>query len=186
MKKYLLLLVLMTVPNLARPQEKLQPKPLQNPILAEILKLNPKVDKAFAIKLSRYIARYSKMFKTDPRLSVAIAMQETAFSNKNRVGSVITSNGRIVHGITDVGVFQIHVATIAYLGINTERLKVDVDYQTYWHTKILAEKIKICTQQRAKLKVSQGSEWACYHSFTLAKRDVYIEDVGVHLAKLNF
>lgn len=163
-------------------ERKAQPK---NPILSEILKLNPKVNKTFAILLSNSIARYSKRFGTDPMLSVAIAMQESAFVNKNREGSVMTKSGTIVHGITDVGVFQIHIATIAYMGIDPARLKTDIDYQTYWHVKILSQKIKVCTEQRQKLHVEQGNEWSCYHSFTPSKRQVYLEDVGVHLAKIQ-
>lgn len=171
----------LVIPNLAHPREI---KPNRNPILAEILKLNPKVDRAFAVSLSKSIAKYSRMFKTDPKLSIAIAMQESAFANKNRIGSVLTDDG-VVSGVTDVGVFQIHIATIAYLGIDTERLKKDVDYQTFWHTKILAEKIKTCAAQRKKFRVKEGNEWACYHSFTPQKRAIYLEDVGVHLAKIR-
>lgn len=153
-------------------------------IFAEITKLNPKVDKTFARNLAKYIAKYSRIFKTDPKISVAIAMQETAFANRNREGSVLTDDGAIVHGITDVGVFQIHIETIAYLGIDTERLKRDVEYQTFWHTKILAEKIKVCTKQREKLEVEVGQEWSCYHSFTKTKREIYVGYVGPYLAKL--
>ncbi len=145
----------------------------RNPIYCKIKTLNPKVNTEFALRLSGLISKYSRMFGTDPMLSVAIAMQETAFVNKNR-----STKGRV----TDVGVFQLHVDTIAYLGIDIERLKVDVDYQTYWHTKILKSKIRTCTAQRVKLEVEQGSEWACYHSFTPTKRQVYIEDVGAYLA----
>lgn len=181
MKKYLMLLMVLLIPSLAQPMERRAPK---NPILTEILRLNPKVDKAFATTLSNSIARYSKRFNTDPMISVAIAMQESAFANKNREGSVMTKTGQIVHGITDVGVFQIHIATIAYLGIDVVRLKTDVDYQTYWHVKILAQKIKVCTEQRDRLDVLKGNEWSCYHSFTPSKRKIYLEDVGAHLAKL--
>lgn len=143
------------------------------------------MNKTFAAELAGYITKYSKQFKTDPRISVAIAMQETAFANINREGSVYTKDKQLVRGITDVGVFQIHVATIAYMGIDIERLKNDVEYQTYWHVKILAEKIKICKQKRQKLEVESGDEWSCYHSFTLDKRMEYVEDVGAHLAKLE-
>lgn len=184
MKKYLALLMVFLVPNLAQPKE-LSRRPVKtNPVLQEILKLNPKVDRAFALQLSQYILKYSKQFKTDPKISVAIAMQETAFVNKNREGAVMTDDGTIVHGITDVGVFQIHIATIAYLGIDSDRLKTDVEYQTYWHTKILAEKIKICRAKAQELEVVPGKEWGCYHSFNANPRAEYVADVGVHLTKL--
>lgn len=182
MKKHLVVLLTLLIPSLALPKE--PPKLSKNPVLAEILKLNPRVNRSFAVVLSNYIAKYSHQFKTDPRLSVAIAMQETAFMNKNRKG-VIYVHGRMIHGITDVGVFQIHIATIENLGIDVERLKRDVEYQTYWHIKILAEKIKVCTAQRDKLKVDAGDEWACYHSFNKPQRDVYLTDVGAHLVRLG-
>lgn len=150
----------------------------------KILALNPTVNKVFALQLSKSITKYSKMFGTDPMFSVAIAMQESAFENKNRMGSVLSKAGKMIHGVTDVGVFQIHIATIAYLGIDAKRLMTDVDYQTYWHTKILSSKIKTCKAQHQRLEVKAGDEWSCYHSFTLEKREVYLEDVGVHLAKI--
>src|SRR6185436_10744324 len=137
-----------------------------------------------ATQLSNSISKYSRMFGTNPMFSVAIAMQETAFVNKNRFGSILTKSGRLIRGITDVGVFQLHIATIAYLGIDSKRLQNDIDYQTYWHIKILAQKIKVCTNQRTKLKVQIGNEWSCYHSFTPSKRNIYLEDVGIHLPKL--
>jgi hypothetical protein len=184
MNKYLILLLTVLIPNLSLGKEVKIPQK-KNPVLTEILKLNPKADRAFATELAGYILKYSKQFKTDPRVSVAIAMQETAFVNKNREGSVYTKDRQIVHGVTDVGVFQIHIATIAYLGIDIERLKTDVDYQTYWHTKILADKIKVCKSKRQKFEAKSGDEWSCYHSFTLDKRLEYVSDVGAHLAKLG-
>lgn len=184
MKKYLAMILVLLVPSLALPKE-LPPAKKPNPIFNKILKLRPTINKGFAMELSGYIAKYSKQFKTDPMLSVAIAMQESSLENKNREGAVMTEDGTIVRGITDVGVFQIHIATIANEGIDADRLKTDVDYQTYWHTKILAEKIKTCTAQRTKLQVKAGNEWSCYHSFTYSKRSVYVQDVGVHLAKIR-
>lgn len=153
--------------------------------MTEILKLNPRADVVFVAQLAGYISKYAKQFKTDPRISVAIAMQETAFVNKNRQGTVVTKDGRFVQGVTDVGVFQIHVDTIRDLGIDYERLKRDVDYQTFWHVKILAQKIKMCRSQRERFQVELGNEWSCYHSVTPSKRLEYVTDVGAHLAKLE-
>lgn len=161
-----------------------------NPILCDILKLKPSVNQTFARNLSNSIAKYSKKFGTDPRISVAIAMQESSFENKNRMGSLVTKDGHIIYGVTDVGVFQLHVNTIANIQkagdhIDIQRLKTDVDYQTYWHAKILKTKVTTCKAEREKLKVSEGNEWSCYHSFTPDKRKVYLKDVGTHLRKLD-
>lgn len=135
-----------------------------------------------------YITRYSKKFGFDPNISVAIAMQESSLENKNRIGTIL-KDGKFVNGITDVGVFQIHIRTLANLNkegyaIDTKRLENDVEYQTYWHAFILKNKIKTCKNERSKLKVSVGSEWSCYHSFTLEQRKVYLKDVSRHLVKL--
>lgn len=157
----------------------------KNPVFCKIKALNPKVDSAFAQKLSTIIVKNAQTFGLDPMHSVAIAMQESAFANVNRMGAVMTKDGKLVRGVTDVGVFQIHVATIAYLGIDMQRLMTDLDYQGYWHAKILSEKIKVCSSKRSKLAVTLGNEWSCYHSFTPSKRKVYLKDVGVHLAKIK-
>lgn len=161
-----------------------------HPIYCDILKLKPSVDREFARQLSDSIHRYSSIFGTDPKVSVAIAMQESSFSNIDRMGTVLTKQGKFVKGATDLGVFQIHINTISNLkneghDVDVERLKVDVDYQAYWHTKILKSKILTCRIKRRSLNVAPGEEWSCYHSFTPAKRSVYVRDVGNHLSKIK-
>lgn len=138
--------------------------------------------------MSVYITRYAKQFRVDPNVSVAIAMQESSLENKNRMGTLLRG-GKLVYGITDVGVFQIHIDTIAHLNdegatIDLQRLETDVEYQTYWHMRILQTKIRTCKSERTKLQVSAGAEWSCYHSFTLAKRKIYLKDVSKHLTRL--
>lgn len=177
--------MLILIPTLAQAEPNCQ----NNPIYCKIVKLKPAIDKDFALKLSNSIYKYSKVFGTDPTVSVAIAMQESGFENINRMGSLVTKKGDIVYGVTDVGVFQLHVHTIANLknagqDIDVERLETDVDYQAFWHTKILKSKIATCENEHEKLGVGEGSEWSCYHSFTPAKRKIYLKDVNVHLAKL--
>lgn len=154
----------------------------------KILKLKPTIDHEFAGALSVYIAKYAKEFGFDPTISVAIAMQESSLENKNRLGAVL-KDGRFVNGITDVGVFQIHIKTLANLNnegnaIDLKRLQTDIGYQTYWHARILSTKIKTCKAEKTKLQISAGSEWSCYHSFTLSKRKVYFKDVSRHIVKL--
>lgn len=161
---------------------------LKSPVYCKILKLKPTINKQFAAQLSLYISKYAKKFGFDPTISVAIAMQESTFENKNRMGTIL-KDGKFVRGATDVGVFQIHIHTLANLNaegnqIDLKRLETDVEYQTYWHARILQTKIKTCKSQRAELKVGVGSEWSCYHSFTYDRRKVYLKDVSRHLAKL--
>lgn len=161
----------------------------KNPVFCKILKLKPTIDRVFALKLSSYIANFSKKFGLDPEISVAIAMQESSLDNRNRMGYVSSKDGYREYGVTDVGVFQIHVKTLANLvtegnKIDLSRLETDVEYQAYWHAKILKSKIQTCKSKREKLNVTPGSEWSCYHSFTLQERRVYLKDVKRHLSKL--
>jgi hypothetical protein len=183
--KYLSLMAIL-IPVLAQAETNCQ----KNPIYCNILKLKPNVNLKFAKDLSNSIYKYSKMFGTDPIISVAIAMQESSFENKNRMGSVITKAGYVVNGATDLGVFQLHVNTISNLqneghDLDVQRLKNDVDYQAYWHAKILKKKIATCKSQRERLQVKSGDEWSCYHSFTLDKRNIYLNSVNTHLNKLK-
>ncbi len=157
-------------------------------IYAEIKKLNPNCEETFARDLSKYLSVYSSYFGTDPIISVAIAMQESSISNTNRLGWVDQS-GKKVRGITDLGVFQIHYRTIrelkrTYPDLDVFRLQHDLEYQTFWHVKLLKKKITICQSKKSSLKISSGEEWSCYHSFTLDKRKIYVKAVNVHLTKL--
>lgn len=175
------------VPNLVQAAG---PNCSKAPVYCDILKLKPSVDKQFARTLSDSIARYSRRFHIDPRISVAIAMQESSFQNVNRLGTVLTKRNHVVHGVTDIGVFQIHIETISNLNyqgrtIDMERLKTDVDYQAFWHAKILKSKINVCRAQREKLDVEEGAEWSCYHSFTKEQRQVYVDFVEPYLTKLT-
>lgn len=158
-------------------------------MFCKILKLKPTINKEFAANLSSYISKYAKEFGTDPSVSVAIAMQESSLNNVNRMGFVL-KDGRLVRGITDVGVFQIHIKTLANLNaegynIDLTRLENDVEYQTYLHASILKTKIKTCKAARVRLQVNKGTEWSCYHSFTLEKRKLYFRDVSRYLVKLT-
>jgi hypothetical protein len=161
----------------------------QNPLYCDIIKLKPSVDRSFAMELSWHLAKYSRKFGTDPVISVAIAMQESSLSNQDRYGAVF-NGGKVTHGISDVGIFQLHVKTIDDLkargwNIDFERLRTDIKYQTYWHTRLLSRKIQVCRSKRAELKVTPGTEWSCYHSYTQSHRETYLRSVQAHLAKLG-
>lgn len=186
MRKYLVSLLMALIPILAQAE----PNCLKNPIYCDILKLKPSVDRELAVKLSNSVARYSRKFGIDPKISIAIAMQESSFKNVNRLGTVLTKRNHVVHGITDIGVFQIHIETISDLkdsgsDIDVERLKVDVDYQAFWHAKILKKKMSVCKIKREKLQVAAGQEWSCYHSFTEEERETYVDYVDPYLKKLS-
>lgn len=117
-------------------------------------------------------------------------MQESSLINQDRLGAVLTKEGKVVEGVTDVGLFQLHIHTIENMrksgwNIDFERLRTDVEYQTYWHIRLLRSKIRVCEAKREELQVKPGEEWSCYHSYTPKLREVYRGLVGRHLAKLN-
>lgn len=185
MKNLLLSLLILLVPLRAVAEEVCH----GTPVFCDIVKLKPSVDKAFAKLLARSITRYSKKFGTNPKYSVAIAMQESTFTNVDRPGTVLTKTNVFMKGATDLGVFQLHILTLGELidqghKVDVKKLRTDVDYQTYWHTKILKRKIRICTAQREKLGVEEGDEWSCYHSFTPKQRQTYVRFVTPYLFKI--
>lgn len=159
----------------------------KNPIYCRILKTNPSVKKKFAYKLSNYIYEYSKQFGTDPLVSIAIAMQESSIKNIDKKNTVLVKMGNTVTGISDIGVFQIHIKTVINMQkqqnwhINFNRLVKDVKYQTYWHARLLKRKINICKKMHLKLHIKPGNEWSCYHSFSYKKRKEYLKDVNRYL-----
>lgn len=177
------------LPNLVQASHKINCE--TNPIYCQILKVNSRVDKGFALKLSDYISKYSLSFGTNPMISVAIAMKESSIRNQHKMGLILSNDNKEIEGITDFGVFQIHMRTIKdvreRLGwhIDTARLKNDVEYQTYWHTRILKMKIKTCSKPSVKVrrKIKDGNEWTCYHSGTLSKRLTYLKEASPYLKK---
>lgn len=152
----------------------------RNPIFCRIVSLQPDIDNRFAFDLSNYIYIYSKKFKTNPYISVAIAMQESSIQNIDRKDFITTDYGYVVYDIADIGVFQINIKTIRNLKkigwyINIPRFIKDIRYQTYWHIRLLKRKMDICANNRYKLMVAPGNEWSCYHSFNYANRiDYYV------------
>ena len=150
----------------------------KHPIYCHMLRVKPSIDKRFAMRLSNYIARYSKKHRTDPHVSVAIAMQESSLRNVMRKGVVSDEMGNLTYGLTDIGIFQLHVKTIQHFNINFERLLVDMEYQVKWHVLILKHKIKVC---KKRLKKKEQATWACYHSYSRTRRARYQTDVERYL-----
>jgi hypothetical protein len=141
--------------------------PVQN-LYKRITELNSVICKKTALELSELLVKYSKKHNTDPNVSVAIAMQETGITNKNRM-----EKGKV----TDVGMFQFHIDTIKYYKLDKVRLMNDLEYAVKSHTKLLRIKIDQC---RNILKV-KNKAWSCYHSFTESHREKYITAVGRYL-----
>ncbi len=139
-------------------------------IYCRIVELRPGIDTSWAMYLSNLIYRHSKAFGTDPMLSVAIARQESGLSNVHRKDLVYTSEG-VVRGITDFGVFQIHLRTAINYGLDLVRLKHDIDYQVYWHARILRDKLRQCRGP------ASTPAWTCYNTKTPSLRREYYNQV---------
>lgn len=153
-----------------------------HPLYCTVIKLQPKVDKTWAMKLSNFLKKYSAQYGTDPYRSLAIAMRESSLQDIDRVTTVLVQDRkcddtfvcidapRVVQGITDIGVFQFHVLTIQSEGIDAGRLKTDLEYAVRTHVKLLKAKMEMCADL--------GKEaWSCYHSNTPKHRIQYVKDV---------
>ncbi len=154
-------------------------------IFCRIKVLQPKIADREAMVLSNHLYRYSRKFKMNPFLSVAISMQEMSLRMRNRYTNVLLDDNRIVSGITDIGYFQISVGTARDYKLDIERLKTDVEYQVATHFKILKDKIKVCSKPkyRKRLGIKHGDEWTCYHSFNKKHRLSYKRLVERYLPK---
>lgn len=170
----------------------------QHKIYCGIVKLQPRVDKAYAMELSNAIYKYSKTYNMDWKRSVAILMQETSIRkglNNVQKGflkkTVCHSPPKPLEGswralmkpacetlyevqeiVTDLGPWQFHVSTIVRLDLDPERIEHDIDYATKWHFKHLKTKLRACG------KKFPDTAWACYNSATPAKHRVYVELVN--------
>lgn len=148
-----------------------------HPVYCHIKRISPNIETKKAIELSNLFYKYSKQFKLNPHISVAIAMQESSLKNRNRYeygAEFLAENVRLTRVATDIGLFQIHINTAKYYKIDIFKLKNDLDYAFYWHFKILSDKIKQCSRL--------GKDaWTCYHSKTPKFRKIYKQKVEKYL-----
>lgn len=146
-------------------------------IYCKIKDLKPGMSKIKAMSLSNKIYKHSRAHGGDPRLAVAIAMQETGLREINRKQNVIkfeTScvNGvckktwHVTRGVTDMCMFQFHVNTILTYDMDPIKLNEDIDYCIKWHFKLMKIKKKMCKHL--------DKPWGCYHSKTKVLRKHYI------------
>jgi len=149
-------------------------------IYCHIKRLKPRIDSKFAMSLSNLLYKYSKKYKINPHVSVAIIMQESSFRNKDRiVRAYVDRDGVEVpeYVVTDVSMYQFHVDTIENFKLDTERLRTDLEYATEQHFKLLAKKIKVCSNRG----IGKNKAWACYHSYTRKHMNKYYKLVGRYL-----
>lgn len=149
-------------------------------IYCHIKAVRPKIDSKFAMKVSNLLYKFSKAYGTNPHISVAIIMQESAFRMVDRkvVAYVKTPEGEVPQTVvTDVSMFQFHVRTIENEGMDKQRLRDDLEYASEQHIKLLAKKIKVCT----RVGIPSEEAWTCYHSATRHLRLKYLRDVSRYL-----
>ena len=154
----------------------------KNPLFCHILKLQPRVDKPWAMKFSNLLSKYGKKHKLDPWRSLAIAMQESSLHYTKRYHTVVVPEHncqsrstkpkyKIVRALSDFGYFQLHASTVKQYKLSPERLLNDLDYMVKTHFLVLKDKIKMC-------KRLGDDAWSCYHSRTPVLRKRYIQKVG--------
>lgn len=142
-------------------------------IYCDIIDKKPNIDKSYAMKLSNIIYKYSRKYKQNPHISIAIGMQETGLKeNTHRKQNVIVFDKsfekgyKIVRGYSDICMFQFHVDTISSHDIDPVKLKSDIDYCVEEHFKLMMQKRKICSH------LGKDS-WTCYHSVNKQPREYY-------------
>lgn len=153
-----------------------------NPIYCKILKLNPKLEKKFAMELSDKISAKAKAAKVNPLLSLAILMQESTLRHVNtfktsKVEEEYCKDGscfkivKEINEVNDMGIAQINIGTAKMYNFDIERLyKGDLDYTLDCHYALLKEKMRICA--------SLGEEsFSCYHSINEPYRSIYVDMV---------
>jgi hypothetical protein len=141
----------------------------KHPIYNKIVKLKPTINKKFAMNLSSLVYKYSREYKQDPFISIAIAMQESSLRQRHRVEKVahFTDKGyEIIRGYTDLCLFQIHISTAINYGMDLMKLNTNLEYCVEQHFKIMKKKRKIC-------KKLGKDDWTCYHSMTEVLRLQY-------------
>ena len=135
-------------------------------IVRQILKNKPKMDKLMAVKLSKLIHKYAVVFKADANRSVAIAMQESGYTNV-----VSKRHGKPL----DIGLFQINVKTVKEYKFDAKRLVYDPEYSVKAYFTVMKDKNRMCS----KLK---KDSWTCYHSKNANLRKIYKKLVNRYYA----
>jgi soluble lytic murein transglycosylase-like protein len=137
-----------------------------------LVRLNPKLDKSFAKYLANKVTFYSKQYRVDPRIVVAIMMQESSINPDNHRTAVGLDNyGNPVQVTTDVGLMQVNVFSVKAYDLNPFMLMTDHDYQLWAGIKILADKVRQCAPRYPE------TAWACFHSSTPRYHQEYVAAV---------
>lgn len=153
----------------------------KHPIYCSIKTLQPVLDDKLAISLSNLLSRYSKRYGIDPYRAVAIAFQESGFAQVNRRQRVLTQIGtkwEVIEGFSDLSMYQIHIDTATAYQLDLDKLMNNLDYATMIFTRILRDKIELCSEL-------EDEAYSCYHSTTERYRKEYIRLVDRHYQRIR-
>lgn len=158
----------------------------KNPIYKSIMILNPDLPRKDAMVYSNIIYKYSKVYKIDPFLIVAIARQESRINlsavRKSESNNIIYNkiSNKFVKEIelTDFCMMQIHKSNIISKNLNPEKLLNDPEY-------CIHEGIKILNFFK---NISKNDEfwWTRYNSSKDNHREIYKNYVLSHYDKISF
>ena len=150
-----------------------------------IVKLKPKINKAFAMRLSNAIYKYSKQYNVDPYRAIAIMTQESGINMDARNTRSRTKTHKecdawekcTITKITtsetsDFGLFQFHINTMKHFDLDVRRVMTDMDFTTHFAIKMIRDKIRACS------KKWPDTPWACYNSATEGKHQTYVKLVN--------
>ena len=176
--KYLLLLGLLFAGNAYG-----KPNCKTHKIYCKIVKLQPKINKKFAMKLSNIIHKEARAKGIDPMLSVAILNQESSLRPQHtwkiskKEKKWCTPDDCFyevdeIRKVFDMGIAMINIRTAISYGMDINKLfNHDLEYAIKSHFVILEDKIAQCAHL--------GDEaWSCYHSATPKWRKKYVKMVS--------
>lgn len=101
----------------------------KNPIFTHIITVSPKLNKKYAYELSNKIAKYTRKYKLDAEIFVAILKQESNFKLKARGKRCgLTKDMEEVCVLSDFGLGQIYYKTAQGYDFDILLLITDLDY----------------------------------------------------------
>lgn len=157
----------------------------RNPIYHSITILNKKLDKKLAYEYSNIISKYSKRYKINPFLVVAISRQESHIrlntTREKSISGIVYEEDKKrfikVIEITDFCMMQIHKSNVISKKLDHTRLLKDSDY-------CIHEGIKVLVGFK-RLKDKDKFWWTRYNAYSDDRREAYKWDVTKHYRKLE-
>ena len=156
----------------------------RNKVCHKIMKLNPKMDKKEAYKLSNILFKASRKYSLDVNLLVSIAFQESTFNNNavRKVKGLTLNKETTQYETTSVGadfcMMQIHMSNIQRMELDVHKLLSSPKY-------CIEAGAKILSRYHKKYKTQDKIWWTFYNANTKAKRRIYYSKVIRHLNKIS-